>query len=656
MRARVLVMAVLLVSFAAAASRAGVRVDQDEVIFTLRAPEAQEVFLVGDFNQWNPTVEPMNRVDDRWEVGLFLVAGDYHYQFVVDGKLLDDPDNPASAGTRGSPLGLIERGNALVLSTEETTPAGAPAAKARPGLRYIGAMRSRDETDFTHRVDLTVRGRYENLSGRAAVASEDTSWSSDPLSVDVWFDRGRVDVKAGKLSAQGFENDSTWTSLDPAQLVGNAGVYDYNAGFLRHGVAGTVANSSVTVRALYADVTTRLPAAPVGVTAPAGDDSVYATRYSFDASDVLAMEAALELGGASAGLVFRREAGANPGVAVRMRPIPGVSDDVYATRENRVASNVWVDPGSIFGARFKAGYGWGSIKSHAFASSTDSIAAGADVDASMALNETDRTFPVMETHRGLAELSTRGDAKWRGLARWDYTRFIFDGLRGDATGDVHRVTLSAADTVASWGIGLELMYTDAHYGATPDALALDWPELNPWLSIWDEFDPARIVGLTTDRYNIATLSGGTRWQRAQVYLVAQAVLEGIVDDVMHANGRAHIDAGVYGPLRASVDARIAWYDAAQWTSDGALWSGYVETRYVRDGIELSVGFGFDPLVFDRVTSEYGDIGYTEFLRRGALAQGVARSQANDTVRALIETERALEDAAVFKIELVVDLR
>jgi hypothetical protein len=87
-----------------------------------------------------------------------------------------------------------------------------------------------------------------------------------------------------------------------------------------------------------------------------------------------------------------------------------------------------------------------------------------------------------------------------------------------------------------------------------------------------------------------------------------------------------------------------------------VWSGYLEGCYRRGAVELSAGFGFDPFVFDRVRSAYADIGYSEFLRVGALAQGVSRSRANDIVGALVEREHALNDAAVFKVELVVDLR
>ena len=124
----------------------------------------------------------------------------------------------------------------------------------------------------------------------------------------------------------------------------------------------------------------------------------------------------------------------------------------------------------------------------------------------------------------------------------------------------------------------------------------------------------------------------------------------------HASGRVTAEAHVRGPWYANADARAAWYDAAGWSSDGARWSGYVEAMYRRDRIELSAGFGFDPFVFDRVTAEFADIGYTDYLRGGALAGGVSRDRADDIVRSLIERERSLEDAAVFKLELVVDLR
>ena len=97
-----------LVAGATCPAHAAIRVEQDEIVFTLHAPGAQEVYLVGDFNLWNPTVERMSGNGDEFEVRLFLVAGEYRYKFVVDGKWIADPDNPGSA-EKGSPIRLIER-------------------------------------------------------------------------------------------------------------------------------------------------------------------------------------------------------------------------------------------------------------------------------------------------------------------------------------------------------------------------------------------------------------------------------------------------------------------------------------------------------------------------------------------------------------------
>lgn len=649
---------VMVALFAAPAS-AAVRVDADEVIFSIKS-DAKEVYLIGDFNQWNPTVEPMNRVDDHFEISLFLVAGEYRYQFVVDGKTIDDPDNPPKAKPApgvhgGSPLVLVERGNGLVLSTEATSKT-APVEHAEPGVRYIGAMRSRDDTDVSQRVDLTVKGKFDVLDARASVATNDTSWAwnSGP-SIDVWFDRARVDVKLGKLFARGFENDTTWTSSDPATLVGNAGVYGYDAGFKRHGVAATLSNAHAALRALYADATTRAPANTVSLV---GDSSgtAYGTRYSFDGSDVLAAEGALDFGKMGAGLVFRREAGFNPGLLAIVNSAPGALDELFATRENRAVSDVWLRHDKLVaGLSLDAAYGWGSVKSHAFATAQDSVVRGVSVSAASAVNEIDRTFPVMETQRGLVEIGAGSHKKVHGSARWDFTRFDFDGVSGGSRADVHRVTLAAADTSGEWTLGARLRYTDADYNDTPDALAIDWPELNPWLSIWDDFDEAAIVGLAFDKYDVASLSAAHTWGRVLSDASLTAGMRNVADELVHASVRAHAEGAISGPWHASAYARTAWYDASNWTSDGWRWSGYIEGSYRRGPVELSMGYGFDPLVFNPVTAEYNDIGYTEFLR-GALAGGVARSRADDIVRALIAQESRLEDASVFKIELVVDLR
>jgi len=62
------------------------------VRFSLRAPEASKVDVVGDFTDWDPV--PMDRTSDRWTVALTLEPGLHHFGFLVDGQWAVPPDAP----------------------------------------------------------------------------------------------------------------------------------------------------------------------------------------------------------------------------------------------------------------------------------------------------------------------------------------------------------------------------------------------------------------------------------------------------------------------------------------------------------------------------------------------------------------------------------
>jgi len=60
--------------------------------FFCAAPEASQVFLAGDFNDWNPSTHPMARQKDgSWYLQVLLNHGHHHYHFLVDGKPALDP-------------------------------------------------------------------------------------------------------------------------------------------------------------------------------------------------------------------------------------------------------------------------------------------------------------------------------------------------------------------------------------------------------------------------------------------------------------------------------------------------------------------------------------------------------------------------------------
>ena len=75
-----------------AANRYSARNMAKPVNFFCLAPNANEVYIVGDFNEWQRGTHPMERQPDgSWKVVLPLSHGHHHYQFVVDGKPTLDP-------------------------------------------------------------------------------------------------------------------------------------------------------------------------------------------------------------------------------------------------------------------------------------------------------------------------------------------------------------------------------------------------------------------------------------------------------------------------------------------------------------------------------------------------------------------------------------
>jgi len=654
--------AVCAALFTAVTSQAAIRVEQDEVVFTVHAPGAQDVYLVGDFNLWNPTVERMRANGDEFEVRLFLVAGEYRYKFVVDGNWIADSDNPGSA-EKGSPIKLIERSGGLILDTDRPE-TGAPAKHVHGWLRYIGALRvDEGDADGTQRVDAEMEGSYARLAARARVATEDSSWTWSPPALDAYFDRGRVDLDFGRIDVHGLENDSTWASSDPMALVGNAGVFGYDAGFRRHGVAAVAVASKGALRVFYADATTRTPRPEVTIPASAlasfasgtgADTTAYAYAYTFDDSDVLALDATASVGGFDLGFARREDLGINPGVlASVVRGPSGFTTTEYATRENRRVTNGWVRARDVFGMRVTGAYGQGDCDARAFASQSVTGALPPTIDLGADAAPVAARMPIMDTMRALFEVAAPvAGANVR--LRWDGTRFDFDGVEGTSRADVQRVVAEGTLPWRGWSLRATLTYTDARYGDTPDALYLDWPERNPWLQLWDGVDEPSIVGLGLDSHDVVAFTAERDSGRTEAGATLRLQMRGWVDGVRHASARAFVQTTVRQRWYARADARMAWYDDTPSQTAASYWDGYLEAGYAWNGVSLNLGFGFDPVVFDPVVGDYADIGRTAYLR-GAIENGVRRSRASPLLDGLRGLETSLEDLDTIKLECVIQL-
>ena len=65
------------------------------VEFVFPDPNAKDVYVAGDFNSWRVSEDSkLEKRNGMWVKNVTLPPGRYRYRFVVDGKWVDDPNNP----------------------------------------------------------------------------------------------------------------------------------------------------------------------------------------------------------------------------------------------------------------------------------------------------------------------------------------------------------------------------------------------------------------------------------------------------------------------------------------------------------------------------------------------------------------------------------
>jgi len=75
-------------------SKTGQKMISKKVTLSVRAPDAKEVILMGDFNNWNSKRHPMKKTGNGlWNETVILAPGKYEYKFLIDGNWETDPSN-----------------------------------------------------------------------------------------------------------------------------------------------------------------------------------------------------------------------------------------------------------------------------------------------------------------------------------------------------------------------------------------------------------------------------------------------------------------------------------------------------------------------------------------------------------------------------------
>jgi len=86
-------------------------VERKKISFSIDAPYASKVMLVGDFNNWDKANTPLKKSAkvSAWRKDLTLKPGKYQYKFLVDGNWMIDPSNSKkSVNSFGTENSIVE--------------------------------------------------------------------------------------------------------------------------------------------------------------------------------------------------------------------------------------------------------------------------------------------------------------------------------------------------------------------------------------------------------------------------------------------------------------------------------------------------------------------------------------------------------------------
>ncbi len=132
--------------------------------------EAKEVYIAGDFNNWDTKKDALTKKNGgKWEITLELEPGKYEYKFVVDGSWTNDPNNPVKVGAYGN--NAIEVGaDGKVSFPAPGNLLGNPSVNITGDFQtYIIYHKNQDENWTMERPKLDFRPSIKVDLGRAGV-------------------------------------------------------------------------------------------------------------------------------------------------------------------------------------------------------------------------------------------------------------------------------------------------------------------------------------------------------------------------------------------------------------------------------------------------------------------------------------------------------
>ncbi len=624
-----------ILTFTSSVVLASIEVDEEEIIFRLGGVEAGKVFLVGDFNGWNPTLDGMIRRGDIFEIRLFLLPGRYRYMFSVDGKSIVDPDNPwrDADGTTffifkeidGSYEiafeGSIESGEHI--ETENYSPGIAvypefggdvnmlrifPSIDGRVGSKVEAVFKAGfcvdiEELEKVDSYPFSFSAAYRGDSGSLISFSRvDIPGTEDPLS-----------IFSGPVSF-GLRNGSFMRGID---LSGRAGKYIRGRVFYADRMEGGLSGLE-GARGLPED-----PVMP--------DSTGFISRNPVD-SDVIGLSAGFEGKGFNAVYLFRHDEG---GGRFDISPDPG--EGHIAGLESMDIHGVWMRLLLSDGIVLESEYLHGKTS---LSSADDTLSAGfGDGNGeSFVLDEGSRFYgglsietPGLDFHASVLHESVSRNLRYSD----DRSRFTHMSLD---------MGIRFTPGILSFDIDFSDHSFSGGYASQSRMRKYDF-----WLD-GDNFEPVDIPFLFSRGYRDLTIriSRENQGDTACPCPVGGVAIVKMRSDSFDDNRVIELQFKkglyLYKGISAHIDLRRVVYSGNLWEGRPDFMDRWFGLRKrLGNASWISVGAGLAPFSFDRWTSTYTGFGREKYLLERVLPWVDGMSEKDAIAKRLIQAENDLEE-------------
>jgi len=632
----------ILSAFAAALWASGaassVAVDEEEVVFTLPDSSAATVFVVGDFNGWNPTIDRLERVGGGFEIRLFLVPGRYRYRFVVDGAPRSDPGNPFVDADGNSVFVLVERDGKLevILSDTVTSKAVRRGAAVRGSL---GAHARVTEDGATiHTTTRLAGGVDERARVDVAVGATTRQREAGEQASEAALLRGTAAYRFERGVLSAFTRSGRVGLDDAAGLFTEVGPFRYPLGLFCRGFSfAAVLPLKLDLDAVYAS---RLEGYRSGLEKGASGSGLFSARDAADA-DLIGGSLGATAGRLGVRYLYRQDRRPRDG----SWSIPGAGDDLFRGFERARFQGFSLSLRGDGGIRLDGELLAGRTK----------LAVAERCRGDGAVCESDDFEREWERgDRFMIGVSRHGES---GRLRAALARTTLGGERAmrDGRGPGERTSLEAA---AGWRIGsadvdaraLAESYSAANTGSVfwlaRTNLWLDGDELTcdriPFLSARELVEWRLLVTVAGD-----SLRGIPRGTGLRISFLERRSLrsaDALVREAGVTKGLRLLD-----PLALLIDMRAISYRYGMRSRDYV--DAYLSLHAALGrSMWCSLGCGVNPCAFDPWLFEISDHGRADYLLERGIFGVLRESGEEAAVRALWDAEDALAEDFMITFE------